>query len=397
MTIRRKDTQKEQLWQWLANRTGLEAIDDNLQAKLDKSGWMQDWESAISEVDRTEFREYLLAELRKDLELLKAYGVVGSNEDHPIVRRRGTTRTLTLTSEGALAARAEAMCLYWAKLAEASREVREFRTNTLGGAAVSSTEARNLIHSPAAAVFTPEDLRAKNVPILGHTSEILRYEASKPFEQPYWAHVTVKVTWLSGVQILKRSRKSTNPTEVVTFWDGEDVLSVAPWRHSVLWKLHDLAVKVSRTYPWEVPAAAWLVLTAQPPRVAPVSAEIRELDYTLNHGTITITAAKCVPAEVISRFYAKLKADLGSTLTPSDRRLALFRFVVERSSGITELDTKQAVLTTRFNIPSWRSLLSQWNELHPPDHEWHYKGVQNFHRDFKEASEALLGHGSEAS
>ena len=385
-----KDTHKAQLWQWLAKRTGLEAIDEGLQAKLNKSGWMQEWERTSSKEDRAEYRKYLLEDLRKDLELLKHYGVVGSGEEYPLARRRGTTRTLTLTPEGALAARAGAMCLYWAKLAEASREVREFRANVLGGGPVSSTEARKLIRSPAAAVFSPEELRAKKVPIVGHTSEFLSYERSKPFEQPYWTRATVKVTWAHGERILKRSRKSINPIETLAFWDGEKVQSVGPWRHSVLRNLHDLATKLSRSYPWDVPTAAWLVLTGEPPQVAPVTAEIRELDYTLNQGTITITAAKWVPAEVIGRLYAQLKADLEPTPTPSDRRLEVFRFVVERSSGITELDAEEAVLTTRFNIPPWRSLLSQWNELHPPDDKWHYKGVQNFHRDFKEASKALL-------
>ncbi len=111
------------------------------------------------------------------------------------------------------------------------------------------------------------------------------------------------------------------------------------------------------------------MFTGEPPHVSPVNAEIRELDDTRNQGTITITAAKWVPAEGIGRFYTPLNADLGSTPTPTDRCLALFRFVVGLSSGITKFDAEEGVLTTRFAIPPWRSLLSQWNELHPPNGE----------------------------
>jgi hypothetical protein len=163
----------------------------------------------------------------------------------------------------------------------------------------------------------------------------------------------------------------------------------------VLRKLYTLAVELSRRYPWEVPAAAWFVLTGEPPWVPPVTAQVRELDYALNQGTITITAAKWVPAEVVGRFYSELKAGLESTPTPSDRRLALFRFVVEQSSGINELN--KGVLTKGLNTPPWRSLQSRWNEIHPPGDKWHYKSVQNFHRDFKEAFTALLGYGWDTS
>jgi hypothetical protein len=109
-------------------------------------------------------------------------------------------------------------------------------------------------------------------------------------------------------------------------------------------------------------------------------------DQIRNHGTITITAAHWVPKNAVSKFYAELKSRHDSAPTPSLRRLAVFRFVTEQSSGITER------LVYGLNIPPWRSLQAQWNEVYPPGHEWHYRDIRNFRRDFKEAFTALVGY-----
>jgi hypothetical protein len=90
------------------------------------------------------------------------------------------------------------MCLYWAKIAEATSEVRGFRREVLGGTTLAPGDARKLIHSPAAAVLSVGDFRAKKIPIVGHTAEFLRYEKSESFASPYWTRATVKTTWPGG-------------------------------------------------------------------------------------------------------------------------------------------------------------------------------------------------------
>jgi hypothetical protein len=38
----------------------------------------------------------------------------------------------------------------------------------------------------------------------------------------------------------------------------------------------------------------------------------------------------------------------------------------------------------------WRELLQLWNKRYPLGHEYHYKDVRNFYKDFKEAKEVLF-------
>jgi hypothetical protein len=122
------------------------------------------------------------------------------------------------------------------------------------------------------------------------------------------------------------------------------------------------------------------------PWTPPLTARIEGPDLIRNHGIITITAAHWVPKDTIGKFYAELKSRVDSAPTPSLRRLAVFRFVTEQSSGITEC------LVYGLNTPPWRSLQAQWNEEYPPGHKWHYSDHRNLRRDFKEACKASVGY-----
>jgi hypothetical protein len=164
-----------------------------------------------------------------------------------------------LSPRDPLTARSEAMCLYWAKIAEATSEVRGFRREVLGGTTLAPGDARKLIHSPAAAVLSVGDFRAKKIPIVGHTAEFLRYEKSESFASPYWTRATVKTTWPGGENVTTRSRQSA---EVLDFWDGEQTVSVETGHACVLQRLYRLAVHLARRYPWEPPLPHGLCLQA---------------------------------------------------------------------------------------------------------------------------------------
>ena len=132
--------------------------------------------------------------------------------------------------------------------------------------------------------------------------------------------------------------------------------------------------------------AAWFVLTGEPPWVPPLTATASGPAQVKNHGTITIRAAHWVPDEAIGKLYLDLKSRMGPSPTTSQRRLALFRLVAQHSSDITER------LVYGLDTPPWRTLFAAWNEEYPPAHEWHYRDVRNFRRDFAEASRALIGY-----
>ena len=97
-----------------------------------------------------------------------------------------------------------------------------------------------------------------------------------------------------------------------------------------------------------------------------------------------------MPEEAVRELYLKMKSQMEPTHTTSRRRLALFQFIAERSSGINEFD--KGALVTGLNLPPWRHLQSEWNEEYASGHKWHYKDVRNFRRDFIEASKLLVGY-----
>ena len=155
------------------------------------------------------------------------------------------------------------------------------------------------------------------------------------------------------------------------------------WRGSVLEALHDVATKLARTYPWEPSFAAGFVLTDEPPWVPALTARASGPDTRHDHGTITITAAHWVPTAAVSSFYAEVKARVGAAPTPSMRRLAVFRLVVQHTRGVRQTHT------VGVETPRWRPLLRMWNQEHPAGDPWHYGDVRNFRRDFLEVFHSL--------
>jgi hypothetical protein len=246
--------------------------------------------------------------------------------------------------------------------------------------------------SPATALVRAEAFHRHGVPIAGHTAELDIEERSNPFERPYRIRGSLRITWSTGEAVLPVKNEGPRPPEPMEVWNGAEPILVAPWPQSVLGYLRKVMSKLTERYPWEPPDAAWFVLTGEPPWVPPLTATSSGPDLAKNHGTITIRAAHWVPEEAIRRLYSKMKAGMEPTPTTSPRRLALFRFVTERSSGVNEFDRKEGALVTGLNIPPWRHLQSEWNQEYPPSHKWHYTDVRNLRRDFAEASKLLIGY-----
>ena len=199
-----------------------------------------------------------------------------------------------------------------------------------------------------------------------------------------------------GTQTVKAVKKEgPRPPEPMEVCEGAEPILVAPWSLSVLGELRKLTSGLIERYSWE--AAGWFVLTGQPPWVPPLTATGSGPDLVKNHGTITIKAAYWVPEEAVSQLYSSLKAKMKPAPTTSPRRLALVRFVIERSSGMNRWESSKPggpkdVHVQGLGTPPWRSLLAEWNEEYPQKHEWHYHDVRNFRRDFAEASKSLIGY-----
>lgn len=365
---------EDTLRKWLAERLGLDDVPGPLWKKL-----AEDVKEVLNP-DLPEDKEGLLGLARNELNYARSITRKTGNGAGSTVERHDTQ----LSPDNPAQARAEALSLYWCKLAGAERKVEAFRRGVLGGQAVEPSEARQLLRSPAAAHLPASAFEQKGIPIIGHTAELLEQQESAPFEHPYVLRASLEITWAGGeCRSTPRLRGGGRPPPL-EFWDGEEAFQVRALPLSVLGRLYDVAENLAHHYPWEPSQAAWFVLTDEAPFVSPLSAHISGPDTYLNYGTITITAAHWLPEKVVSDFYSELKAKRHPAQTTSARRLAVFRFVVERSTGV--VDPHRASL----QAPSWRSLKELWNQEHPSGEPWHYTDVRNFRRDFNEAFHSMV-------
>lgn len=389
-----QDTLKD----WLAGRLGKAEVPGPLWEVLKEfrvvSDVLVEEDAELQAKTRNELLQVARRQLRYASEMA-ANGEVRTPAATSGDKERAARYEADLSADALLVARAEALSLYWSKVAAAKSDVIWFRKRFLGGSAISASSAANLILSPAASILTAGMFERKGIPVVGHGSEILELEqgyigpekvheegarSDKPYR--YWGKL--KVTWAEGAVQVPFRWNASRPPAALAIWDGEEERLVSAWRTSILWNLHNVATKLVRHFPWESSYAAWFVLTDEPPWVPPLSARASGPDTHLNHGSITITAAHWVPKEAVGKFYAEVKSRMNPSSSPSPRRLALFRFVAENSSGISSIHT------VGLQPPSWRTLQRMWNEEHPPGNDWHYADVRNLRRDFRAAFESLV-------
>jgi hypothetical protein len=373
---------------FVAERLELDHVPDPIWNTVTIRSHITLWEDSTND-HKEVMQERLVDRVRDFMKAAKDLGADVTPWTTP-QRKRSASMEARLAPDDPIALRAQALCVYWAKLADADRDVCSFRKRTLGGAAVSADEANRLVTSPATAFMWPETFTRGGVPIVGHTAKLDLMERSHPFEVPYRIRGTLRIEWSTGEAVVPVAHEAPRPPEPMEVWNGTESKLVSPWPLSVLGQLQKTASKLAERYPWEMPAAAWFVLTGEPPWVPPLTATSSGPDLAKNHGTISIRAAHWVPEETVRQLYLKMKARMKPTPTTSPRRLALFQFLTERSSGINELNKGEIV--TGLDIPPWRKLQGEWNEQYPPSHKWHYSDHRNLRRDFTEASKLLRGY-----
>jgi hypothetical protein len=369
-----------QLRSYAAERLDIDHVPDPLWNKSAPRLLVDYWDNHPDK--RVLTQEELVASIKEDL---KAFRELGGDMTPWSTRQAKRQRSVEagFSDNDSVSLRAWALCVYWAKLAEGEAVVRSFRARVTDGVAVSDADARRLLASPAASLVSVRTFAKHGVPIVGHTSELDVSERSHPLDRRYNFYGTLRLAWPEGVEVMEFKNSGPAPPTPMEVWNGTETILIAPWLSSVLGDLRKTASKLAERYPWDISAAAWFVLTGEPPWVPPLTATAQGPDSIRNHGTITIKASHWVPEEDVANLYSYIKAQTRPAPTTSRRRLTLFCFVTERSSPTLER------LTTRIDPPPWRSLQSLWNEEYPADHEWHYRDIRNFRRDFLEAWRSL--------
>jgi hypothetical protein len=294
--------------------------------------------------------------------------------------------------------RAEALEEYIAKVAASERSVHEFRKRFLGGGVLPPEQARALISSPAAAYlpfhyFLPSG--KVQVPMVGHdaTHEMRPKERD---ERDLYTPVDVTVTPPGARLTVHISRWE----RLIVPGENGRPQSITIGSDSVLNRLRELSARLPRSYPWEEHQVSWFILTGETPEVPAAKGRYHaSRSSAATFGTITLTIQPWVPAETVRKFYRGLQLRVvpSDSRALSERNLAVFRFVLsQRQVRIPDRSARNALHRAKPKKPelvqpfSWRALLERWNKEHPEGHEWHYKGVQNFWRDFKRAEQAVV-------
>jgi hypothetical protein len=258
-----------------------------------------------------------------------------------------------------------------------------------------------LLSSPAARMVSAQELNARGVPLVGHLSHIVRYEASYAASQqlPAAGHERHRAQLHidpGGLEVKVEHHGTVLRHDAL----GGAVASVALaadvlWPGSLVDELNLAAWEVVAAVPaWHPRDARRFLLTGQFPFISPLQLNVPRSHRWERRGDAVIRLPP-----ILDRRRIELDLDLrlpdarhhevyrwlqregldGDNRQPSSRMLALLRFVEER-------------VDVHGRRPPWPDLRDAWNLTHPQDRYQRYPKMQ---RDYAGA-ERLLGFASTA-
>lgn len=217
--------------------------------------------------------------------------------------------------------RARVFSLEIAGMATAEDDIRAFRNEALGGKLLAPDQVLDFVSDPAVTTVDRGPVRRVNP---APTDDLqVESEGYMTDDHGRWWEVVLR-----GGSTGKSYTKGVRPP-LPTFTLPIGVVEY--WPDSVLSELHELAVYLSKRYPWGEAEAAWFVLTGTVPAVSPFHIVYqRQRGKRWNRATLTMIVEPWVPAETVEREYRALQLRI---LDGDNRRrgkaLELWRFARE--------------------------------------------------------------------
>jgi hypothetical protein len=317
-------------------------------------------------------------------------------------------RDVSLDWNNVYTARAEAFSEYVAKILSVDAGVMRFRQRLLGDSlrTLSRDEANNLALSLASRFFDFGRFRKLCTP-LGEKEIVLEEYGPVQQDGRLLLRATISVEPPGVAETLFRLHPSQDPLlNFVWPWgETERPETFQVWPNSVLGQLHRISVRLAQEHPWSVEDASLFILTGETLFISPFTFRTLQSQpgvdaHKYKHNEVTLTVAPWVPGEVILEAHRKIRKSLGyNDRRPSERYVALFRFVVAQSDVHIVKKREMAGLLghgrARLRLPKWKELRREWNERYPAGHEWHYgqkdPHAKLFRRDFVRAQEKIIG------
>lgn len=321
-----------------------------------------------------------LANAEKALEIFEVYVPHFSHRSRTSVQRQGLPHLrLTPYEED----RTHAYSAYLARRAGERVDVKKYRHTILKGTLLTRTEAVAFVESPALRCLSRWECELGNIPLVGHTAEVVGEEAKIMPNGKLRRSVRLLVDGITRRANLFVERRERPP--IVQYDTGvEDdekiyVQNHIVWKGSVVDELRRLSDRLVLEYGWEQMTAIRFILTGTPPLIQPIEGSVRQWKRVLGRGEITLTLQPWLSEESIVQAYREgQRRLLGDRKKPwvSPRNLRIFRFVEERTDSTTG------------RRPKWRVLMQEWNNTCDP--EDHVKEYRHFAEYYKRAERHLL-------
>lgn len=178
--------------------------------------------------------------------------------------------------------------------------------------------------------------------------------------------------------------KCTDPKTGEDYWQKAER---SIWPGSVLDELYTLGQSLANHFYWDEAEAVWFVLTGRAPSFTPLRAKSTTvIGGMYNDAIVEFKILPWVSRKTLLELYERVqKRLLGCDNQPlRQRNLELFQFV-------------ERLRNTEGKLPSWRVIMSEWNNAHPSDWDerspkqaWEYKNVRAIHRDYNRTRKTLL-------
>jgi hypothetical protein len=373
-------------------------------SEAQSDAWKDALDAAVRAIEEHELFSYLLSDPASQVE--DTPQEQDEQENGASLQEFLRWKDISLDWAGVHTVRAEAFSEYVAKIVAVDADVMRFRERLLGDPlrTLSREEANDVVSCPAARFFGVGRFRKLCMPVDGRIIALESYEAVKENER-LLLRATISVNPPGVTETgytLPPSQDLPLPDFVWPWGETKRPETFRVWQHSVLGELHKTSVRLAKEHPWSVEDAALFILTGETLFLSPLTARTLQSKpgvdaHKYKHGEITLTVAPWVPGEVILELYRKIRQSLGyNNRRPSERYVALFRFVVAQSN--VHIVKKGGLLgrwRARLSLPRWKELRSEWNEKYPVRHPWHYgqrdPDAKVFRRDFVRAQEAIIG------
>ena len=244
----------------------------------------------------------------------------------------------------------QALSIVMALLAARTDNVREFRSETLGGRLLAATEVESWIKERQG-----ED---------GPETVWLRVPLSASAWQSMESVDSIPRVLMYEYGTEKRFLRYGLPGDR---W--ERVVATAVGK--TLERLRELSVLLSRHFGWSEAQATLFVLTGDIPFVAPV----------------VVTARRAFPDTALSRINLAVRPDVSPRELLEIYSRVRRQVVRGRQRDLSEKHLRLALFTATRPGKTWAESMAAWNELQPG---WRYKNERNFRRDCVHAFERML-------